>query len=102
MISFRLNKIINYNYYRDVVPYNPYLLAKYECHLNCKITVSLKSVIYIHKYIRKRSDKATVQISGAEQQQCNEIKEFLDACYVSASEACWRLFEFNIDRKSVV
>ena len=80
--------MVDHSYYRDVVPYNPYLLTKYKCHLNCEVTVSLKSVTYIHKYIRKGSDKATVQISGAEQQQRNEIKEFLDARYVSASEAC--------------
>jgi len=46
----------------DVVPYNPYLLAKYDCHINVEISASVKAVKYIHKYVYKGHDRATVQI----------------------------------------
>ena len=34
-----------------VVPYNPFLLRKYQCHLNVQTACSIKSVKYIYKYI---------------------------------------------------
>ena len=36
---------------RDVVPYNPYLSAKYNCHINVEICTSVQAIKYIHKYI---------------------------------------------------
>ena len=36
-----------------VVPYNPYLLVKFECHLNVEICASIDSVKYLFKYITK-------------------------------------------------
>ena len=35
---------------RWVVPYNPYLLAKYECHINVEICTTVKAVKYLYKY----------------------------------------------------
>ncbi|XP_071724388.1 uncharacterized protein [Rutidosis leptorrhynchoides] len=34
-----------------VVPYNPYLLAKYDCHINVEICSTIKAIKYIYKYI---------------------------------------------------
>ena len=36
-----------------IVPYSPYLLLKYDCHINIECCASIKSVKYIHKYIYK-------------------------------------------------
>lgn len=38
---------------RYVVPYNPALLLKYQCHLNVESVHTLKAVKYIFKYITK-------------------------------------------------
>lgn len=38
---------------RWVVPYNPYLTAKYDCHLNVEIYSTVKAVIYLYKYVYK-------------------------------------------------
>jgi len=27
---------------------------------------------------------------------CDEIKQYIDGCYISAPEAVWRLFQFHI------
>lgn len=44
---------------RWVVPYNPYLLQKYDCHLNVEICSSVASVKYLYKYVYKGSDRST-------------------------------------------
>ena len=36
-----------------VVPYNPYLLKKYDTHINVEIATSVKSFKYIFKYVYK-------------------------------------------------
>ena len=79
---------------RWVVPYNPYLSAKYDCHINFEICSSLKVVKYIHKYIYKGFDQATVQIG-----EIDEIKQYIDARYIGPVEACWRILEFSMHRE---
>ena len=76
---------------RDVIPYNPYLSAKYDCHINVEVCVSVKAVKYIHKYIYKGHDRTTLEFTSQD-----EIKQYLDARYISACECCWRLFEFHM------
>jgi len=36
---------------QDVVPYNPFLIKKYNCHINVEICSSVKSVKYLYKYV---------------------------------------------------
>ena len=36
---------------RWVVPYNPVLLMRYNCHINVEICCSIKSVKYLYKYM---------------------------------------------------
>lgn len=73
---------------KDVVPYNPYLSAKYECHINVEVCASISAIKYIHKYIYKGHDRATFELAQ------DEVKQYLDARYISSPESCWRLFEF--------
>ncbi len=54
-----------------------------------EVCVSVKAIKYIHKYIYKGHDRTTLEI-----QDHDEIKEFLDAHYISAIESCWRIFSF--------
>ena len=79
---------------RFVVPYNPYLTRKYNAHINVEICAIVKAVKYIHKYIYKGSDKATVEIRG--QNGLNEVEMHLQARYVSPAEAIVQLFEFPV------
>jgi hypothetical protein len=85
---------------RDVVPYNAYLTAKYNCHINVEICAAVEAVKYIHKYIYKGHDRTTLEISGPAEQQRDEIKEYLDARYISAAESCWHIFEFSMHSES--
>ena len=53
--------------------------------------MSLAAAKYITKYAHKGPDRATIEI-----QQRNEVSEFRDCRYISASEAIWRIFEIPI------
>jgi len=46
---------------RWIVPYNPYLSAKFDCHINVESLVSFSTLKYVHKYIHKGSDRATLE-----------------------------------------
>ncbi|CEP19617.1 hypothetical protein [Parasitella parasitica] len=61
---------------RWVVPYNLYLCTKFDAHIN------------------KGHDRAAVGIEDN-----NEVKRYLDARYVSAPEACWRIFHVHLHKE---
>jgi hypothetical protein len=83
-----------------VVPYNPYLSLKYNCHINVESCASVKSVKYLFKYVYKGHDCANIAIEEHGTLQHDEIKTFMDSRYVSAPEAAWRLFGFNMHEQS--
>ncbi|XP_057310254.1 uncharacterized protein LOC130648233 [Hydractinia symbiolongicarpus] len=83
---------------RWVVPYNPFLCKKYMAHINLEACVSIKSVKYLYKYIYKGYDTAHIEIN--ERIDHDEVTTFLDARYVSAPEATWRLCEFPMHTQS--
>jgi len=45
-----------------VVPYNPFLCLKYDCHINVEICNSVSAVKYLYKYVYKGYDKATIAV----------------------------------------
>jgi len=45
-----------------VVPYNPYLLVKYDAHINVEVCSTVKSVMYLYKYVYMGHDAATLEI----------------------------------------
>ena len=87
---------------RWVVPYNPYLTTKYDCHINVEICSSIAVIKYLFKYVYKGHDRATIEIGRnnmqeQEQERANdEIRLYLDARYISASEASWRIFHYQL------
>jgi hypothetical protein len=81
---------------RDVIPYNPWLSAKYGAHINVEIATSVTSVKYLYKYVYKGHDRATISVERDIDDPVDEINEYLDARYVSAAEACWLIFSFSM------
>jgi len=49
---------------RWIVPYSPYLLLKYRCHINVEACASVLAIKYAYKYIYKGPDRAMVAIRG--------------------------------------
>ncbi|OAD81559.1 hypothetical protein PHYBLDRAFT_139104 [Phycomyces blakesleeanus NRRL 1555(-)] len=40
-----------------------------------------------------------INMTNIHQEAVNEVNEFLDTCYVLASEACWRIFSFKLHQE---
>ncbi|XP_053152157.1 uncharacterized protein LOC128344988 [Hemicordylus capensis] len=85
---------------RWVVPYNPFLALKYNCHINVEVCASIKSVKYLFKYVYKGHDCANVVIQEPDTLNHDEIKTYMDSRYVSAPEAAWRLNGFEMHYQS--
>ncbi|XP_024977659.1 uncharacterized protein LOC112515220 [Cynara cardunculus var. scolymus] len=86
-------------YNRWVVPYNPKLLMKFNCHINVEACSSITSMKYLFKSIYKGHDKQVMHIDPDERQNViNEIKRFQDARYVSPPEAMWQIFSFALSQ----
>lgn len=66
---------------RDIVPYNPFLLLKYRCHINLEIAVSMKAVKYLYKYIAKGHDRQDLSLETD-----NEPTDYVDARFLGAAE----------------
>ena len=83
---------------RDVVPYNPYLSQKYNCHINFEICNSIKAIKYLHKYVYKGYDCASVKLT--EVYNHDEISDYVNGRYVGAPEAAWKIQAFPMHDQS--
>ena len=83
----------------------------FNCHFNVELCISkVWSIKYLFKYVCKGQDRVTVEVrnitakkdeeirapSVLENVVIDEIKEYQDAMYLSATEADWRLRGNNI------
>jgi hypothetical protein len=84
------------------VLHNVNLIAKYNTYINVEICNSILSIKYLHKYVYKGYDRATIALSQSSQHALDqfdpidEIKMYLNARYVSASEGIWRIFHYRM------
>ncbi|KAI3705579.1 hypothetical protein L1987_75818 [Smallanthus sonchifolius] len=86
---------------RSVVPYNKLLLKRYQAHINVEWCNQAGSIKYLFKYINKGPDRATLLLEQSNKEDDNnevvdEIQEYYDCRYLSACEATWRIFSFDI------
>ncbi|KAE9047120.1 hypothetical protein PR001_g4343 [Phytophthora rubi] len=73
-----------------VVPYNPYLSQKYNCHINVEVCTPITTIKYMYKYVYKGSDRAVITIKAVRdpnnpREEPNEILRFLNARYIPPS-----------------
>lgn len=76
---------------RNVVPYNPYLLKRYNAHINVEIVAAMHSVKYLYKYILKGPDSATLEIVATDKENesalnYDEIRQFVHTRYMTPPE----------------
>lgn len=115
-IVYSNNKIADNRY---VVPYNPYLLLKFNCHINIEVCSTVLAMKYIFKYCYKGHNCALIEIKTINNDNLNEgnnedleksvkelkydeIQQYINTRYVCPPEAMYRLFEFSISEMSHV
>lgn len=87
-----------------VVPYNRYLLLRYQCHINVEIPNGIHAYKYLYKYITKGHDRSKVQFhihpgfhaeglrpaapstDNEPVEVKNEVKDYSDMRWISAYE----------------
>ncbi|GKE13369.1 putative DNA helicase, partial [Tanacetum coccineum] len=69
------------------------LLRRYQAHINVEYYNQVGSIKYLFKYINKGPDRVSATIDGEE---VDEIKDYLNCRYLSACEATWRIYGFDI------
>ncbi|XP_031096933.1 uncharacterized protein LOC116001185 [Ipomoea triloba] len=86
---------------RFVVPHNRYLLLRYRAHMNVEWCNQSRSIKYLFKYVNKGNDRVTAEFykstSDAKGNDViDEINMYYGCRYISACEATWRLFSFEV------
>eukprot|EP00889_Picochlorum_renovo_P007452 jgi/Picre1/34482/NNA_001950.t1 len=79
---------------KDVVPYNAYLLKRFDCHINMEVCMSsTEAVKYVFKYVFKGHDLANIRIRSpvGPRESRDEIQEYVQGRYVSSTEAYWKV-----------
>ncbi|KAL3118683.1 hypothetical protein niasHT_006511 [Heterodera trifolii] len=95
-----------------VIPYNPFLLLKYGCHINVEYVFGQKACKYIFKYLLKGFEKAYVRVAqprrsaqqgrndgtaGADEvYDYDEIAATFKVRYMTAMEAYLRLNSYKV------
>ncbi|XP_019167570.1 PREDICTED: uncharacterized protein LOC109163271 [Ipomoea nil] len=90
---------------RYVVPHNRYLLLKYKAHINVEWCNQSRSIKYIFKYVNKGNDRVTAEfykttMDEGGNEMVDEINMYYDCRYISACEAAWRLFSFEVQYRT--
>ncbi|KAD4586401.1 hypothetical protein E3N88_24002 [Mikania micrantha] len=89
-----------------VVPYNRFLLLRYQAHINVEYCGWNMLIKYLFKYISKGSDRICYRITRTSSNSDNlknsttnnidEIKIFFDGRFICPHESAWRIFNFLI------
>ena len=77
---------------KDVVPHNTWLLEKFNCHINVEICSSLKVIKYLLWYPFKGETRVIASVQNVQ----DEIKQYEDMRTVGATEAFWRIYNFEL------
>ena len=84
----------------NVVPYNPYLSLRFNCHINVEKSNSARNTKYLYKYVLKGPDRAMVSVEAdGDERPRDEIADFKDLRSVGASEAAYHLYGFPLAQR---
>ena len=88
-----------------VVPYNPWLLRKYQAHINVEVCASVQAVKYMLNYVYKAPDRTSVGLAPAPRNEdpqlfLDEITQWQNARWIGTSEAVWRFLKFRMHKIS--
>ena len=88
---------------RWIVPYCPFLLRQFECHMNVEICSTVTSIKYVLKYTFKGQDRAAYNLQSSDT-PIDEISEYENKRYLGCCEASTTIFglERNGHKPTVV
>lgn len=69
--------------------YMPYLTKLLECHVNVDVCFTVNIFMYLYKYLFKGPDRTMFSIGTLDNENVDEISDYINARYLSASEAAW-------------
>lgn len=52
--------------------------------------------MYLYKYLFKGPDRTMFFLQSSDPEFVDEILDYINACYLSASEAAWRILQYHI------
>ena len=76
----------------SIVPYNPYLIMKYDCHICVDMVTGRAVIAYLYKYAYKPADSTRAKITY----NGNEIEAYRSVRYISSSEATWNILDSGL------
>lgn len=84
---------------RWIAPHIPELIDELDCHIFVDVVFTVSVFTYLYKYLYKGPDHTLFNVSRNTQAN-DEIKDYVDARYLSAHEAAWRILGFHITSKT--
>lgn len=88
-------------YQAFIVPYCAFLTLMFDAHINCEVVAdSQRAIKYLFKYIFKGYDVANLKVMKDGVLNYDEVANFINARFVSAFEAHWRLMEYALYGRS--
>ena len=96
-----------------MMSYNIYLLKKYQIYLNVEICISIKSMIYLYKYVFKNFDHVNIfsiliKKINDERAHCNdnqkivnEIKLHHNVKWIDSYETTWKIFQLFMKKNQI-
>ena len=78
-----------------VVPYNPFILKHFKCHINVVICESLQVIKYFIWYSLKGGTTAITSVGINK----NEIAAYEDMRTIGIYSAVWRIFQFTMHER---
>ena len=87
---------------RWIVPYCPFMLRQFECHMNVELCSTVTCIKYVLKYTFKGQDRAAYNLESAD--TIDEISEYENKRYLGCCEASTTIFglERNGHKPTVV
>jgi hypothetical protein len=90
-----------------IVPYSPYLLMRFDAHINVEVCNYVSCVKYLYKYVCKGADRVTFTAETAAQPGgvvanpeappvIDEIKNYQDGRWITSCSATARIFGFPV------